>query len=547
MGTAPDLDWKLDCEPVDVVASAIVGLSASRGPVFHLGHERPRHWRECVLWLRMYGYDVRLVSYPAWLRQLEAETRHAGDSAHPLRPLRSFFLDRPSSARGLTLPELYEESRRTKAESDTTRRLVRVRNVPLDAGLLDTYVGAFRSAGALEAPDRPDSWTQGPQDPGTHGPKDPGTQLASLLNRPVSRIDVLGSGSEHSIVSELTAWRSGRSVGLFRARLYSPGRHRQDVLLKVKACDTDVIAVGQALADLVDPAVGTAYRPFADRIGFSASHRREIEIYRQTDARFLRHAPALLGSVVDDAAEQWLAAIEYVNDAVVTDPAAALERWTAPHIERAVDGVASLHAIWLGREAELAAKDWIGHIPSSASSAEMSPLWAALADHAAPCFSAWSDADVPGIHRRLVSRLDRWWPALEAGPRTLIHNDFNPRNLCLRGTDTRLCAYDWEMATMGAPQHDLAEFLCFVLPADATRDNVLRWVERHRRALERESDTSIDAELWRAGFEAALYDLLINRLSIYALVNRVRHQPFLPRVIRTWRHLYQLFPLEASA
>ena len=49
------------------------GLVATRDPALvrsgraassTSGILRPRHWRECVLWMRMYGYDVRLVSYP---------------------------------------------------------------------------------------------------------------------------------------------------------------------------------------------------------------------------------------------------------------------------------------------------------------------------------------------------------------------------------------------------------------------------------------------------------------------------------------------------
>ena len=87
MGTAPDLDWKLDCIPVDAAARAIVDLSGSDADVVHLSHHRPRQWHECVLWMRLYGYDIRLVSYHTWLNQLEREA----DSGHPLRPLRSFF------------------------------------------------------------------------------------------------------------------------------------------------------------------------------------------------------------------------------------------------------------------------------------------------------------------------------------------------------------------------------------------------------------------------------------------------------------------------
>jgi aminoglycoside phosphotransferase (APT) family kinase protein len=146
-----------------------------------------------------------------------------------------------------------------------------------------------------------------------------------------------------------------------------------------------------------------------------------------------------------------------------------------------------------------------------------------------------------------------WWQSLEEGPRTLIHHDFNPRNVCLRsalkgwsgsaGESLRLCAYDWELATLGAPQRDLAEFLCFVL-TDRTTADTGRWIEHHRAALERASGTPIDAERWTRGFRSALYDLLINRLAMYTVVHRVRHQSFLPRVVRTWRYLYQQFPLD---
>ena len=40
--------------------------------------------------------------------------------------------------------------------------------------------------------------------------------------------------SDHSIISELTAWRSGRATGLFRER---------DTVVKVKARESDVSSV----------------------------------------------------------------------------------------------------------------------------------------------------------------------------------------------------------------------------------------------------------------------------------------------------------------
>jgi aminoglycoside phosphotransferase (APT) family kinase protein len=128
-------------------------------------------------------------------------------------------------------------------------------------------------------------------------------------------------------------------------------------------------------------------------------------------------------------------------------------------------------------------------------------------------------------------------------PHTLIHNDFNPRNLALRRDESgpRLCVFDWELATSGIPQHDLAELLCFVLDADCSRHAVQHYVDLHRSALEAAANCQIPAGDWNRGFGLALADLLINRWAMYTLVHAVRRQPFLERVLRTWRTLYAYY------
>jgi hydroxymethylglutaryl-CoA reductase (NADPH) len=187
-------------------------------------------------------------------------------------------------------------------------------------------------------------------------------------------------------------------------------------------------------------------------------------------------------------------------------------------------------------------RGWIGHVPTSASTTEMAPLWAALANHAAPMFATWADAPLVQTHAQLVNTIADWWPALEALPRTLIHNDFNARNVAIRhaATGDRLVAYDWELATIGAPQRDLAEFLCFALPPEVNGCSMSRWIERHRIRLERSSGRLLCRERWHDGFRSALADVLITRLAFYALIHRVRPQTFLPRVVATWYRLYQL-------
>jgi thiamine kinase-like enzyme len=147
------------------------------------------------------------------------------------------------------------------------------------------------------------------------------------------------------------------------------------------------------------------------------------------------------------------------------------------------------------------------------------------------------------VHERLVGNVASWATVLDRVPLTLIHNDFNPRNIAIRRPPggLRLCAFDWELATLGAPQRDLAEFLCFVLPPDASRATIAGWVERHRSFLAAATEAPVDRAEWEMGFSASLCDLLVDRLASYAMIDRIRPQRFLPRVVRSWLNIFRHF------
>jgi hypothetical protein len=484
----------------------------------------------------------------------------SADPTHPLRSLHPFFLDPCPDEGGLTMAELYENSRRTRATAGGTERLDRGVEAPeLDASLLGQYFGAFVGSGYLPPPCGAPSTVVSS---GT-GLLDAEFFTCAMAGTPVTSARRLNGGPAHSIISELTAWRSTRATGVFRYQLEigdrgtgigdqgseTAGRARvREVIVKNKARDEDAMAVGDAVAAVCDERVGRGFCRWRDRLGLAGAQARELAIYRQQDLRFQRHAPALLGAV-EQPGGTCILILEAIHDAVLLDSVDAPGAWAPAHVAAAVEGLARLHAIWYGRERELADRRWIGHVATGRTVAAMHELWEALAWHAAPMFSSWAGPDMKAAHRLLVRDADRWWPALERLPQTLIHNDFNPRNICLRpsadGLD--LCAFDWELATLGSPPRDLAELLCFVLRPAATDGAVDGWVEYHRTRLEAETGRTIDPADWREAFAAGLYDLMLQRLPIYALAHRVRPQGFLPRVVRTWQRLYEQFPWKGAA
>jgi aminoglycoside phosphotransferase (APT) family kinase protein len=312
--------------------------------------------------------------------------------------------------------------------------------------------------------------------------------------------------------------------------------------LKVKPHADEAYTVGLALAGICGHELADAYKAHGRGLGLEQGHERELALYRHADVPARRYMPEVFATYVDEATRTWAVLLEHISGAILVDTVDCPGKWTRDHIETAIDGMAALHAAWHGRIDELRRQPWMGEARTTARMQSMMPLWRALADHASPMFSAWTNPSLPALQHGLIERIAEWRPALERAPQTLIHNDFNPRNVCLRARRGRstLCAFDWELATIGAPVRDLAEFLCFVLPPDINRNLVDAMIDRHLCAFAAGARLTIDHDLWRASFAAALCELLVDRLSVYAMVHRVKPQSFLPRVLRAWRMLFAM-------
>jgi thioester reductase-like protein len=534
LGAAPDLDWQLDACPVDHVVEVLARCLLTPGAedVLHLLNPRPRAWREAVLWMNLYGHAVELLPYDQWLARLEAAC--AADAEQPLQSLRGFFRAR---AAGAYLPELYEEGRRSEAQAERSRSAIAGFGrecPPLDSTLLekladDLVAGSFLPKPAVGRESR-------------LPPLDPDFAFFARFLPELERVEALERGSRHSILTELTSWAFRRRYGLFRYRLHQRGGSCRDVLLKVKPRDTETMAVACRVAALADPTLGAAYQPWVGKLGFAEGHHRELALLGRHDPRWRRHGPEIQGLVDDDVSGHFCALLEWLGDAELLDSADDPAGWAPAHLEAALDGLAALQAIHWGREAELRATPWLGPVLTTSDMAAMAPLWSALETFARPHFAAWAGPELATRHRALIDGIGAWWSQLESLPRTLIHHDFNPRNLCFRrdAQGLRLIAYDWELATWQIPQRDLAELLCFVLGPETPAEVLAGWIEYHRRALERETGQNLDPSDWRHGFSLALADLLIHRLPLYALVHRFRRQTFLPRVVATWQRLDQL-------
>jgi aminoglycoside/choline kinase family phosphotransferase len=364
----------------------------------------------------------------------------------------------------------------------------------------------------------------------------------AMLGKSPDSVNVEPFTAGHSIISELTAWQSGGACGLYGVR----GAGGRSLVLKILPHADEVRIVGEALAGICGAPLAAAYRELGGGLGIQGSHEREVALYRDADPVLRSCAPLVIATHADPRAGAWGVLLEDLRGADLLDSVDRPDAWTPAHVAAAVDGIAGLHGASHRRVDELARRPWMAPLRNTASMQAMSPLWRALADHAAPLFVRWID---PRRQHALIDRIGEWRPLLDAAPQTLIHNDFNPRNLCLRPVEDgwRLCAFDWELAAIGTPMRDLAEFLCFVSPLDVEPERIAALIDRHASRFAAAAGVAVDRAQWHRAFGAALAELLIDRLSVYAMVHRVKAQPFLPRVLRTWAVLHTLFPAHGIA
>jgi hydroxymethylglutaryl-CoA reductase (NADPH) len=348
-----------------------------------------------------------------------------------------------------------------------------------------------------------------------------------------------------SIITELTAQKVRKLVGHFPMALHvrrPEGESVIEVIAKVKPLDEEILLMLNSMASMCGPALAASFSKHKGRLEVTGSDRREVSIYELDEPRLRDHMPVVYGTVSDPEREAYVVILERLHSVELKDSADEVCDWTEEHVLAAIEGIAAVHSIWYGREDDLGARPWIEPVQSAESMVEMMPLWRALIDHGRGEFPRWiSERDRRLVHRA-IEAIPQWWQEYQEMPRTLVHNDFNPRNLCFRrGEDgLRLCLYDWELATMAPPQRDLAELLCFVLPDDASDEVVTRYVEAHRLALERATGHGIDPTRWRRGYELGLRDFVVNRLGLYLMAHTFRHYGFMERVVDTVKRLTEI-------
>lgn len=338
--------------------------------------------------------------------------------------------------------------------------------------------------------------------------------------------------STASILTELTSNSMKKCVGLLGYDLTYKTTEKEEILsvvIKSKATSDEVINMLSKMAHGCGKEVGQYFDQFKPVLGFTKSEVRELKVYNLLKQKGFMHIPKVYAQFTDLQKEiHWLA-LEDLTHHSHLNSVNKIEEWGTQDIEQVLEGMAKFHALYYQKVDELENENYF--VPRTSKNAlEILPLIQSLLNHHQEEFPSIYTTEYLDILKEIVQNYQGVWNILEQQPQTLIHNDFNPRNLAL-DTDNQLCLYDWELSTVHVPQHDLCEFLLFTLPNEGFLAQQVHYVKKYVDKLSFYTQQVIDFEEFWKGFEACHQDIALNRLNLYMMAHTFKDYQFMPRVL----------------
>ncbi|KAG0348408.1 hypothetical protein BG004_005249 [Podila humilis] len=337
------------------------------------------------------------------------------------------------------------------------------------------------------------------------------------------------------------------------------------VVVKSKPIDTALIELTNIMAQLQGGEFAEEYGHVKDLTGFRNSHIREIELAKlawQSGGAMIRISTKVYNILRNDYQQLYALCLEYLdpsqgNITHLNSTDVAIQMWSPADIHLVLRDLATLHAQFLGQEDKLLRMAFLEN-PTRSTMKILRPAYEAMVHTNRKNQSdMFSDILIQSMLDYLAHS-DKHWATIENHPRTLIHGDFNTRNICLRydpkSGAQQLCAYDWELACCHVPQRDVVEFLAFVLPPGSTE--WAHYIEYHRLALRAAVEKSRPDSPGLAssipssrGYmqvaKLALMDFASLRVAMYGISNSFKQVEWLPRILKSVEgQLQKMGPLQ---
>lgn len=296
-----------------------------------------------------------------------------------------------------------------------------------------------------------------------------------------------------------------------------------DLLLKSKSTDIETVKGLHLMAASIDTDLCDLIIKYKDSLEYKGSHLKELSIPKFIYSNNLHVTPKYYGQYVNESREIFILAQErlHKNDLELLDSENYPELWSVKHIKDAIFAVNSVHLLYLD---DLAINK--PHNMAEFKVSESIPLYKKLIE-IAELEEENDDQKYATLHEHLETLS---YSDLTFGlPKTLIHNDFNPRNVAVR-KNGEICIYDWELSVIDIPHRDIVELLSFTLPNDFDETELNTYLDYHYKIAGK--PLGINGKHWKTGYVIALKEYLLTRVLFYYSAQVVMKLKFVDRIYK---------------
>ena len=326
---------------------------------------------------------------------------------------------------------------------------------------------------------------------------------------------------ENGILTNVTKRISKKLIGFVPFEVNYKTKNTEEfsvqLLIKSKALDDEVIKGLHVIAASIDPQLSDLIKEHQNNLEYKNCHLKELEMYAYLHENNFEYMPAFYGKHINTKREIYLLIQELMDYSAmkIVNSENHPEHWERTDILKIIETISKFH--------QNVDKTKLMHV------GEFSP-WQAKELYKKLISIIIKENDEQNNISQLkvlLNDIDNFEEEAKSIrlSKTIIHNDFNPRNIAVLKNGNPLI-YDWELAVIDYPHRDIVEFLSFVLPPNFEKEDLFFYLQYHFK-LNNEGTW----EEWVKAYRYSLKVYIASRVSFYEVSGILIKYDFSKRIL----------------
>ncbi len=334
--------------------------------------------------------------------------------------------------------------------------------------------------------------------------------------------------NEGGILMNLAKSASKKMIGFMELDVDLKSGKKLPVLVKSKALSDELYDGLHFMGTNLNANIAEELIACKENLEYKDSHLKEIAIYEALRRIGFENAPSLYGTVKDPSREVFMIFMERLQaeELLLFNSENHPTLWTDSLINKVISTINQVHSKFYD-DTERAKLEHVKPFQVSKNLAFYESVLSFIRGE-------YEFLERDEVFVQMQNTLDEWKMKIPDPifPSTLIHNDFNPRNVAITGSE-KVIIYDWELSSYDLPHRDIFEWLAFTLEQEEIERKLEAFMRHHFKLLKQDYLESYQWSDYLSDFKVAGESYLLSRLSFYMAGSTLVHYPFTLRVFNT--------------